>query len=77
MSYQSIGASVLGITSHKLFLIFALKEVEPTRPVADDFQIGVVHGELTEAENATAMVDVSRGGKRRLEHRQMPTGIED
>ena len=69
MRDQSIGDGVLRIAGDKLLFVLALEEVEYIRTVAHDFQVGVVHGQLSETENAAAMIDVGPRCKRRLERR--------
>ena len=76
VSYESISGCVLRITGDQLLPIFTLEEIEHAGAVADDLQIGVVHGQFAEPEDAAAMVDVSGRAERRLEGRWTPAGIE-
>src|SRR5260370_8889045 len=77
MCDQALGGSRLGIAGDELFQILALEEVEDTGPIADDFQVGVIHRQLSEPKNAAAMIDVGRRVKSRLERRRAAAGIEE
>jgi hypothetical protein len=57
MRDQTLGGSSFRIAGDELLQIFALEEVESTGPISDDFQIGVIHRQLSKSKNAAAMVD--------------------
>ena len=43
MRHETIRRSVLGRSGYKLFLILQLKEVEDTRTISHDFEVGILH----------------------------------
>ncbi len=67
MSNEAIGGGVFRVPGNELLLILALEEFEHTWAVADNFEVGIVHGQLSEPEDAAAMIDVGRCGERRRE----------
>src|SRR5215472_12558210 len=64
MSHQAVRGRVLRIARHELLLVFPLKEGEDSRPVADNLQVSIVHGQLTESQDSAMMIDVSGRGQR-------------
>ena len=77
MCDQTIGGSVLRVSGNELLLILALEEVENAGPVSDDFQVGIIHCQLSKSDNATAIIDVSRRVDWGIEGGRMATGIEE
>src|SRR5712691_10320274 len=74
---QTFGGSVFRIAGHELLLILPLEKVEYTGTVSDDFQVGVMHGQLSKSENASPMVDVCRPAKWGLQGREALAGVEE
>src|SRR5215469_8089460 len=49
VSNQAVGGSIFRIAGDELFFVFTLKKIEHARLIADNFQIGIIHGELPES----------------------------
>jgi hypothetical protein len=69
MRDQTLGGSRFRIAGDELLQIFALEEVESTRPISYNLQICVIHRQLSKSQDAAAMVDVPVRVKRGLQRR--------
>src|SRR5205807_1296528 len=73
---KSVRRRVFRISGDELFQVFVLEEVEDGGTVADDFEIGVVHGQLAEAEDAATMVDIRSRAIGRFQRGGAPARFE-
>ena len=77
MGNEAVCGSIFRVPGNELFLVFALEEVKYAWAVAHNFQVGIVHGQLSESEDSAAMVNVRTCVKRRFEICRMAAGIEN
>src|SRR5437899_4290335 len=75
--HQTIRWRILRVTRHKLFLILLLKEIKNAGTIAHNFQIGLIHRQLSESQNTAAVIEVRRRAEWRLEFGWVAPRIEE
>src|SRR5206468_12892635 len=74
---QTFGRSIFGIAGDELLLVLALEELKNARPVPDDFEVRIIHRQLSESEDTATKVNVRRRTKRGLEDGWAAPGIKE